>query len=955
MQRKWICTQGHEWLAEGDATAAGAFGCPQCGAAGNVSEESGFRADTVLHEPQTLALGEVPPWVEPLPTVIQGRPAAFVTLHGEQPKLVGDYEILGEVARGGMGVIYRARRRGLNRVVALKMILAGEYAGEEAQQRFRLEAEAIARLEHPNVIRIYDVGEYESRMYFVLEFIDGPNLHRQLNGKPLPATTAARLVETLAKAMAFVHARGIVHRDLTPSNVLLSRAPMESDRSGKSSHPSEAWDHWTLKITDFGLAKRLDDDAGRTRTGVVMGTPSYMAPEQASATKAEIGPACDIYALGAILYEMLCGRPPFIGDTALATLEQVLQDEPVAPRRLQPRLPRDLETICLRSLEKSPLRRYSSTDELAQDLGRFLRGEPIQARPLGVTQRAWRWSRRRPALAALISVSMLSALLFAGFGWWSNARITQERDRAESSFRQALKAIDEMLTQVGEDDLALEPRMDGRRRVLLQRALALYQEFLADRGGDARLVWETAHAQRRIGDIERWLGRFSQSRDAYASALKLLQQSSAGRTPDVEHRKWQAHCQNYLGEACRRAGDVAGARKAFQDAVQTSGDLHAEFPKVPEYAQELARAQYNLGILARSNGELADADAAMNASLEELKRLRSNRPNDNSILHDLARVQLNLGALARSLKDPASAVTHSSEAIELFCDLGLRDSNRPEYRLELAVAHVNRGNAKSNLNQVEAAVADYESAADLLTHLIAEHPDVPTFQQELANTRNSLAAIYAAASDIPAAEREWTEATSLLQGLVQQNPEVPSYRADLGMTLGNLGGVLAKQERFALARQRLHEGIDHLEHALRANPRDPDGRRSLSSQLTDLGRVSLDMDDIPGALAAARKLATLDLASPDDRLVAACLQIRAAAKLDAALADGSEDSSAEAEQLCAEAAEWVVSTDQLDQVDENLRKFASELLATHVERHSSLVKAHAHLTSAENSNEEVNP
>jgi WD40 repeat protein len=307
---------------------------------------------------------------------------------------VAGYELLGELGRGSMGVVYKARHLSLKRVVALKMILSGAHAGAGELARFRAEAEAVARLQHPHVVQVHEIGEHGGLPYLSLEFVDGGSLKDRLAGTPQAPREAAALVEKLAQAMDTAHRAGIVHRDLKPSNVLLTP-------------------DGTPKISDFGLAKKLDDDSGQTRTGEVLGSPSYMAPEQAAGRTRAVGPLTDVYALGAILYECLTGRPPFRGADVRDTLEQVCTSEPVPPSRFQRRLPRDLETICLKCLEKDPGRRYGSATLLAEDLGRFLRGEPIVARPVRLWERGLRWAKRRPAVAAL--ATLLVAAVVGGY------------------------------------------------------------------------------------------------------------------------------------------------------------------------------------------------------------------------------------------------------------------------------------------------------------------------------------------------------------------------------------------------------------------------------------------------------------------------------------------------------------------------------------------------------------
>jgi serine/threonine protein kinase len=322
---------------------------------------------------------------------------------GPRVKYFGDYELLEEIARGGMGVVYKARQLSLNRPVALKMILAGELATPEARQRFRLEAEAAANLQHPNIVAIHEVGEHEGQQYYSMDFVAGKNLAELVREHPLPAARAAAYVKTIAEAVHFAHQRGTLHRDLKPQNVLIDA----DDRP---------------RITDFGLAKRIEADSGITRTGDVLGSPSYMPPEQAESRPDEIGPHSDVYSLGAVLYELLCGRPPFRGATSWETICQVLQAPPVPLRKLNSEVPQDLETICLKCLEKEPQRRYHSARDLAEELGRFLKGEPIHARPISLARRAAFWARQHPWVIAAIAAMGVLGLSFVSYGLWAQNR-----------------------------------------------------------------------------------------------------------------------------------------------------------------------------------------------------------------------------------------------------------------------------------------------------------------------------------------------------------------------------------------------------------------------------------------------------------------------------------------------------------------------------------------------------
>jgi serine/threonine-protein kinase len=306
---------------------------------------------------------------------------------------VEGYEIIGVLGRGGMGIVYKARQTSLDRLVALKMVLAGAHAAPDDLARFRSEAEAVARLQHPNIVQIHEVGACEGRPYLSLEFVGGGSLAQKLNGLPMPPTHAAKLIATLARAIHAAHERGIIHRDLKPANVLLTEDGIP-------------------KITDFGLAKRLDRDSGRTRSGTIMGTPAYMAPEQASGRSKEVGPATDVYALGAILYELLTGQAPFRADTPLDTVLLVLDREPPPPRTLNTSVNRELEAVCLKCLEKDRKHRYASATALAEDLERYLEGAAVSAGNFNVLGRLARTLDRSQYDAEFHSWSTM-LLLFA--------------------------------------------------------------------------------------------------------------------------------------------------------------------------------------------------------------------------------------------------------------------------------------------------------------------------------------------------------------------------------------------------------------------------------------------------------------------------------------------------------------------------------------------------------------
>jgi serine/threonine protein kinase len=332
------------------------------------------------------------------------------------PKLTG-YEVLGAIGRGGMGVVYQARQLKLNRLVALKRFRT---TGPRELARSLLEAESLSRLQHPNIVQIYEIIEHGGEVFLALELIEGGSLAARLKGRPQPPRETAELLEVVARAVHVAHTHGIIHRDLKPANILLRK--LEGRKGDSATGDVSATASFVLhassyvpKLTDFSVAKRLAGDPGETREGDVIGTPAYMAPEQAAGTREPVGPGADVYGLGVILYEMLTGRVPLQGATTLETLLLVRSEDPVPPRRQIARIPRDLETICLKCLEKEPARRYASALELADDLHRFRVGEPIRARPTPGWERLWKWARRRPLSAglsaALAAVTLLSFIL----------------------------------------------------------------------------------------------------------------------------------------------------------------------------------------------------------------------------------------------------------------------------------------------------------------------------------------------------------------------------------------------------------------------------------------------------------------------------------------------------------------------------------------------------------------
>lgn len=481
MVRDYRCTCGHAWKASPGES------CPECGITATRMNDSTEQTQQLspVTDPSVVLLDEGSS-TDPDPFAVtrdvfmpaDDKPELAPPTVQFSPSKVPGYEIQEELGRGGMGVVYRAKQAGLNRPVALKMILAGSHAGPVERDRFRREAQAVASLQHPNIVQIFEIGEADGHPYLALELVDGGSLAQHLSGNPWPVRDSVELVELLARAVHYAHQQNVVHRDLKPGNILLAKerslpAALQSTRSA------------TPKITDFGLAKRIDETVaqdGATKTGAVMGTPSYIAPEQAAGKSREVGPAADVYALGAILYELLTGRPPFRGETPLDTVLQVINEEPVSPKSLQSNVPWDIQTICLKCLMKSPSKRYPTALALAEDLRRYLNGEPILARPLGSWGRSVKWAKRHPALAVFGVASIAATIGIMAVLSIAYTRVRDAKSQREHEAIEAHRArADEEVQRKRAETLAAEN--DKARMAALAQAEQLRRESDRNRRG----------------------------------------------------------------------------------------------------------------------------------------------------------------------------------------------------------------------------------------------------------------------------------------------------------------------------------------------------------------------------------------------------------------------------------------------------------------------------------------
>ncbi|MFO0881560.1 MAG: serine/threonine-protein kinase [Gemmataceae bacterium] len=523
-------------------------------------------------------------------------------------EVLGDYEVLEELGRGGMAVVYRARQRSTGRDVALKL-LAGE--GTEVE-RFTREVEATAQLDHPHVISIYEVGQQESRHFFSMRLMEGGTLAALLRDGPIEPRRLASLLEKVARGVHHAHQRGILHRDLKPGNVLL-------DSTGEPC------------VADFGLARSLEGDASLTHTGVILGTPAYLAPEQARAGR-HVSTAADIYGLGAILYEGLAGRPPHVGQSKLEVVLAALHDEPVLPRALQPGVDRDLETVCLKCLEREPERRYESAAALADDLGRWLRGEPVAARPVGRTERAWRWAKRHPLPAILLSILVLLTL---GAGTtitllWRNAVASAEQarqnaaqaDQRTRTAREALKSYTAAAAQLFRSPDQATPE----EREALARGLELYIQVLAEGSDTPDEEDEAAYSTLRLANGMKGIKETTAAERACRRAVETLQrlnESYPDRSKFAHHlAEGSIQLAGVLWESGRDDEGIEFARQAVRVAEQ----LAERRSEVAEYVGMCAAIQGALGIQLVRRGEIIPGERLLQAAVDGCQKALRRQP-----------------------------------------------------------------------------------------------------------------------------------------------------------------------------------------------------------------------------------------------------------------------------------------------------------------------------------------
>ena len=745
------------------------------------------------------------------------------------PSRLGRYELLEELGRGSFGVVYRARDTELDRVVALKVPRAGRLATPEEVDRFLREARSAAQLEHPHIVAIHDAGRDGQTCYMACAFVPGTTLARHLAAGRLAFGEAAAMVARVAEALHHAHLQGVIHRDVKPANILL-------DRQGEP------------HLTDFGLAKRQTGEITVTLDGEVLGTIAYMSPEQAREAH-HVDGRSDLYSLGIVLYEMLTGELPFRGSPGMVH-KQVLEEEAQPPRRLNDRIPRDLETICLKCLEKEPSRRYATAQGLAEDLHRFLRAEPIRARPIGRVERLGRWCRRKPVVSSLfvLLVTVVVAGL-SGVTWqWLRARrewhraeanlhlAHQEGDRAEANFLLARQAVDDYLKRVSTNKLLNVPGLQPLRRELLGTALEYYRRFVKQRTDDPALLAELADAYFSIGLISSELESKEETLTAYQMALTIYQKLTGDHPEDTQSRSDLASTYYNMGVHHRATGQVAEALRCFQEALEIQEGLARDHPENPRFRKKLAAGHHNLGLWYFETGRPTEALDSLRRSIGALEELVATDPAAEN-RGALAQYYVSIGAVHFETGHPAEARGHWQRAIDILEGLTRVRPEVVEFRRDLAGNIMNLGALDLDARHPVEAIRSFRKALGIQEKLVQDNPSVLDLQRDLAQTQKMLGEAYIQIGDPAEALHLLEQARDSRAKLVRSDPANLDDQSNLGRILSHLGEVLDGLGRRTEALTAFREAIDHHRLAFAKAPELVPYRRSLSDHYRHLAAM----------------------------------------------------------------------------------------------------------------------
>jgi serine/threonine protein kinase/tetratricopeptide (TPR) repeat protein len=817
------------------------------------------------------------------------------------------YRILRPYARGGLGEIFVAEDRELHREVALKEIHERNARDDVSKGRFLLEAEITGGLEHPGIVPVYGLGQYaDGRPFYAMRFIKGDNLKEAIQrfhewrapgGRQSPQTASGRNLEfrqllrrfiDVCNAIDYAHSRGVLHRDLKPGNIML----------GKFGE--------TL-IIDWGLAKAAGrSDAakageettfrpssgsghGATAAGAALGTPAYMSPEQAAGRLDLLGPASDVYGLGATLYAVLTGQPPFRDDEAAEVLRKVQRADFPPPRQVQPAVAPALEAICLKAMALRPEDRFLSPHDLAHEIEHWLADEPVSVYRDSLVTWAGRWARRHKPLVTGAASLLLTAVVLLTAGLFAvqreqrrtaqaNADLAVALDAEARRRQQARDALDAMSSQIVEDWLAQQKAKDltDPQKKFLNKALESYEEFARDTGEDEATRAGVAAAHFRVGRIRYKLGQLTDAESAYRRSGELYARMAAEFSTAPAYRFDLAASQFNLGTLLMNTGRANAAETAFRDALALRERLVRDSPANASYRHALARSHNNLGILLENTNQPKAAEADFRDTLALLKQLVIEFPTVPGYRHDLARGHLALANLLLTTGRPKDAEAAYGDAAAIQKKLATDFPTVPDYRFDLAITYTNVGVLLTDAGRLKNAEIALGQALELQKQLAADFPTVPDYRFDLALSHMNLAIVFGKSARPKEAESAYHEAMTIQKQLVADLPTVPEYRNDLANTMFNLGEFFRDRKDYAAARRMYEEALPYHQAVLRANPRDPTYRRYFRNNRRGLAQTLVEMGEHRAAAAAASEFLQAAVEPASDAYRAACIFARSA-------------------------------------------------------------------------------
>ena len=726
------------------------------------------------------------------------------------------FQVIRKLGQGGMGSVYLARDIRLGREVAIKMVAPHGSDPARMVNRFTNEIQSLAGLKHPNIAQLYSAGQHEDLPYFVMEYVAGENLEARAK-QPMAAAEAVELMLPLCDAVAYCHQEGVLHRDLKPANVLLAK-------------------NLVPKIADFGLAKIVDAKSSATQTGEILGTPGYMAPEQASGIVKNITPACDVYALGAILYRLLSGRPPFASDDPVKTLMMVIADEPVAPNRLIKDLPRDLQTICLKCLEKKPSRRYATAAELAEDLIRFQNHQPIQARPTNSAERLGKWARRNPVIALGIGVSVLGMLAVVTGLVWHNSKLAEQLNRTER-LAQHGSDLSTWLTEKHLNELSQISGTTTARLGLAHRVQEFLDESYADMPPKLEYTLRLGHSYAQMASIYGggdWnnVGRHDEAVSNYQRALQLYAQAEKLAPADPSLARLQASAHLELSEIQTEVGAAEKSQQHFEQAthlIQGLGKsdyqdvlIHLQFWKYRaerEYqGNQSERALKSLGEMLQLVDKTEDRIGAEAGFVIEEDVAKA----EGNLLDDRIFVATTRGRCLNALGELKAAIAESRRALELCRQKATASPNHAIVQRTYSAAMVQLADALLTDHQDVEALELYQQALKLIKQLAEKDAANVDLQANLALKHSRVASVFFYQEQLEQAEVELQSAIGIIQALAEKQRLGASLQLQLAMDLRSLSDIELARKEFQKAEDMLREQQTLL---VELNGQVPEGQR----------------------------------------------------------------------------------------------------------------------------------